>query len=310
MLCAGQPMRTQPMSHNVIDSAVLLFQHSPGVVVLKVKVPAKASSMTERGKLGAIILAVLIVVIIVTSGGDPVRAFLIGLRNHPWILTRSTAATVIEQCAQFRHKTRLRFEIAQEEGILPGVCHNFQFSANKTKIAADYLEAGAMKFSPYGNQSPPFPGASVGSIDLSIGENKFLLDEIDDCKFRDVTKAVGVYEVRLGKPIVNVTGIQKDSNQAIVDFTWHFESINEIGQALPRLRATQEMEIADPHMTADQKSIAPFWTGSAIFAKYDDGWRIGTITFGTKPWSAWEYGPDWPDPNFNWNGFDENENHY
>jgi hypothetical protein len=130
---------------------------------------------------------------------------------------------------------------------------------------------------------------------------------------RDVTKTVGVYEVRLGKPIVNTTGIQRDGSQAIVDFTWHFESTNEIGQAVSRLRATQELEIGDPHTTADQKSTAPFWTGSAAFTKYDDGWRIGTIKFtsaSSATWCAWEYGPDWPDPDFNWNGFDENENHY
>lgn len=264
--------------------------------------------MTQRGRIRVVILSILFAVIAAFVAEDPVRKFMINWQNRPLILTRGSAATVIGRCAQFRHKTKLFFTVSQAEGLFPGVCHNFEFSPEKMRVLDEYLKTGAMKFSPYRNQMPPFPGASFGSVDLST-DGRFLLDQIDSCKSREVSKTTGAYELRLGKAVVQVTGIRKSGNQALVDFRWHFESINEVGQTLPRIRFAKETEIADPHLTAEEKSLAPFWTGSVEFTKYDDGWRIGTINFGSKPWDRWVYGPDWPDPNFNWNGFEENENH-
>jgi hypothetical protein len=264
--------------------------------------------MTERGSIRAVVLGILIAVIVAVVAEHPAHEFLINWQNHPRILTRGSAATVIQGSAQFRHKTKLFFTISQAESVIPGVCDNFEFSPEKMQVLGEYLKTGTMKFSPYGNQMPPFLPASFGSVDLSI-DGRFLLDHIDSCKSREVSKTTGAYELRLGKTVVQVTGIRGSGNQALVDFRWHFESINEVGQALPRIRFAKEMEIADPHVTAEEKSITPFWTGSAEFTKYDDGWRIGTINFGSKPWDRWVYGPDWPDPNFNWNAFDESENH-
>ena len=76
---------------------------------------------------------------------------------------------------------------------------------------------------------PPFEPASTASLDLSIGDDKFLLDQIDACKSRDVNGSTGAYEVNLGKPIVQVTGIRKVGNDADVDFIWYFKTINKLG---------------------------------------------------------------------------------
>jgi hypothetical protein len=35
--------------------------------------------------------------------------------------------------------------------------------------------------------------------------------------------------------------------------------------------------MSDGHLSAAEKSIAPFWIGRAEFASYDDGWRVVKI---------------------------------
>jgi len=165
-----------------------------------------------------------------------------------------------------------------------------------------------MKFSAYRNQNGPFGDPSLGSIDLSIGEQTFLLDKIDSCRSRAVSKFTGAYELRLGKAVVDVTGIRKNGDQSTVDFRWHFTTFNEVGQALPRIQITRQYEMLDEHLTAEEKSIAP---GVAHLTKYDDGWRVASIDLGSSLLEPqdWAYGPlSWPDPDFNWNAFDENEN--
>jgi hypothetical protein len=231
---------------------------------------------------------------------------------HPYVLTRYTAANAIEATAQFQHKTKLLFRINQAEGVIPGICHNFEFSPEKTSMVNQYLRSGTMKFSAYGNQIPPFPPATAASLELSLSDIGFIVDHVDSCKAREVTKMTGVYELSLGRAVVEATGIRKDGNRAYVDFKWHFESLSKLGRSLPRVQITKKMEQDNEHLTAEEKSTAPFWTGSAELTKYDDGWRVVILTLssGRFSWEDWDYGPDWPDPDFNWNTFDENENHY
>jgi hypothetical protein len=271
--------------------------------------------MTQHGR-GEVtfVLCLLGLVFLIVVGIGPVflgqgPVVLNALQDRPWILTRGTAATAINRSAQFRHKTKLRFEITQAEGFISGVCHNFDFEPTKLPVVKAYHKAGTIKFSAYRNQMPPFPGPSTGSIDLSIGDSRFLSDHIEPCKTREVASTTGAYEVSLGKTVVEVTGIQKNGSQAVVYFRWHFESINEIGQALPRVQIAREQEMGDPHLTSEEKAIAPFWTGSAEFSNYDDGWRIANMKFSAEPWDEWAYGPDWPDPEFDW-GWNENENRW
>jgi hypothetical protein len=229
---------------------------------------------------------------------------------HPYVLMRFTAASAIGSTAEFQHKTKLLFEINQAESVVPGVCHNFEFSPGKVEIIRRYLKTGAMKFSAYRNQIQPFPAPSLGSSDLTT--SGFLEDHIDSCKARPVSDSTGAYELGLGRPIVEVTGIRKESGRAFVDFRWHFESLNAVGRFLVQVQLTEEAEHRDEHLTAEEKSIAPFWPGSAELRKYDDGWRVLTINLGpTRPGGErWEYGPEWPDPSFNWGAFDESENRY
>ena len=231
-------------------------------------------------------------------------------RPHPYFLTRFGAARAIGATAEFQHKSKLSFEIGQGESFIPEVCHDFDVSPERIAAFNQYLKTGAMKFSPYGNQIPPFPPASVGSIDLSVSSG-FLVDHIDHCKVRPVTERTGAYELTPGIPIVTVTGIREEGGRAFVDVRWHFEPLNEVVRSLPRVQATREQQIRDEHLTAADKSIAPFWVGSAEFTKYDDGWRVVAIKLDSgKMFERWEYGPQWPDHSFNWNAFDEQANRY
>jgi hypothetical protein len=234
--------------------------------------------------------------------------------QRPYWLTRTTAAMAIRSTAQFQHKTKLYFEIAEAESVVGDLaCHNFDFLPAKMPVMKHYLDAGTMKFSPYGNQSEPNQLASVGSLDLSLGSAGFLVDQIESCGPRAVNKTTGGYELTLGNTVVEVNGIRKNSDRAFVDFTWHFESLNEVGQSLPMIQITKQMEAGDERLSAEQKSRAPFWVGSAEFEEYDDGWRVKTINLEPRNpnWGPWSYGPpNWPDPSFNWAAFDEDENHY
>lgn len=215
--------------------------------------------------------------------------------NRPCILTRLTAAKAIESTAEFQHKTKLYFEINQAEALVPGVCHNFGFAPDKAHLFEEYRKKGDLQFSKFGNQSPPYPfPAGAGSLDLSLDSGgKFLTDDIQPCTPRGAKDDTGAYELRIGMPVVEVNGIREDGNRAHVDFNWHFESLNEVGRA-----------VLPPPTTHT------FSNGRAELVKYDDGWRVVSIELNGKAYPDWRYGPEkWPDPNFNWHTFDEDENH-
>jgi len=212
--------------------------------------------------------------------------------DRPYILIRSTAEGAILATAEFQHKTKLYFEISQAEGIIPGVCHNFEFAPDKRHIFDEYRKTGDLQFSKFGNQLPPYPiGASAGSLDLSLDSfGSFLTDDIEPCTPRQVKNEPGAYELRVGTPMVEVNGIRKDGNRAHVDFTWQFASLNQVGRTLLQHKSNMEFH------------------GTAQLVKYDDGWRVVSIKLAEEDWV---YGPEvWPDPRFNWHTFDENENHW
>jgi hypothetical protein len=100
-------------------------------------------------------------------------------RERPYVLTRLTAARAIEATAEFQHKTKLYFTIGQAEAIIPPSCHNFEFSPDKISIFKHYLATGAMQFSPYRNQIPPFGLPSLTSLQLSTEDEHLLIDKID-----------------------------------------------------------------------------------------------------------------------------------
>src|SRR5215469_1047536 len=154
--------------------------------------------------------------------------------ERPHVLTRLTAARAIESTAQFQHKTKLFFTVSEAEGIIPGACHNFEFSPDRMGVVRRYLTTGVMKVFHYRNQTPPFAPASVGSLDLSLRDEGLLVDRIDSCKTVEVSNTTGAYELTLGIPVIEINGIRRESNHAFVDFTWHFQSLNKTGQMLPR----------------------------------------------------------------------------
>jgi hypothetical protein len=234
--------------------------------------------------------------------------------NRPYVLTRFTAAQAIEATAEFQHKTKLYFEIGQAEGVVPGVCHNFQFAPEKAQSFEEYRKSGKLQLQAFGNQGPPYPPASQGSLDLSLESGGgFLVDQIAECKPRTVTPATGAYELTIGDAVVVVNGIRKNGNRAHIDFTWHFRSLNQVGRSLPVVQGTRNMELHEDRLPLSARQNAPFWNGSAQLMKYDDGWRVVSIDLNVKnvvP-PQWVYGPEnWPDPSFKWNAFDEDQNHW
>src|SRR5215469_15488116 len=60
-------------------------------------------------------------------------------KRRPYVLIRFSAARAIEATAEFQHKTKLYFEVAQLEGAIPGACHNFEFSPDKIALFKQYL---------------------------------------------------------------------------------------------------------------------------------------------------------------------------
>jgi hypothetical protein len=104
------------------------------------------------------------------------------------------------------------------------------------------------------------------------------------------------------------THIRKDDYRAHVDFTWHFKSLNPVGRTL--LQGARDMELHDDRLPESARVNAPFFNGTAELVKYDDGWRVISINLTGRWFPEWRYGPEnWPDPDFNWHTFDEDENH-
>jgi hypothetical protein len=223
--------------------------------------------------------------------------------DRPSVLTRKTASAAIEATAEFQHKTKLRFLIGQAEGLIPGACHNFSFRADRRMLVEQYLKSNQLKFFHFGNQSAPF-GMDYGySNELSLNSDGILSDHIERCVEKDVQPDTGEYELTIGKPVVKVNGILKQGHHAHVDFTWHFESMTELGKSLGFIQGTKQSESDELRFSDSERSQAPFWDGSAEMAEYDDGWRVISLKV---PWGY--LSDDWPDQSFNWGAFDENEN--
>jgi hypothetical protein len=259
----------------------------------------------------------------------------VGCGSHLDSLTRSSAASAIEATAEFQHKTKLVFEIGQLQTGVPGVCRTYGFSPDHALIFAQYLAAGVMKFQAWGNNDQPegvtegsdisrrplsallasafMRDPSTASIDM-VGPSVNLLTEshADRCGHQPLTEQTGTYELSLGNSVVVVTGIKRDGNRAFVEFRWHFDSLNEVGKLLPRLRNQIEYQQADEHLSVAERATAPFWIGTSELQEYDDGWRVSKIELnaGKAAYFKWEYGPTWPDPEFNWKTPDENLNRF
>src|SRR6516164_2203089 len=84
--------------------------------------------------------------------------------------------------------------------------------------------------------------------------------------------SVVVYFVKIGDPVVNVTGIAKSTSHATVDFDLQFTNLNEMGKVVfPR-----GLEHTDK------------FSQKAEFTRYDDGWRVTKLE---RP--VWVYGPEY-----------------
>ena len=283
-----------------------------GVILLLLAVIVIGALLAEgSGKQAAIVAGVAIVTGLIAFDS-------VWDRPRPHWLTRSTAATAILSTAEFQHGTKLYLEIAEVEGVFPGACHNFRFAPEKKTIWDGYRMSGALKFDPRSDPTESTPEGfpeSFGSRDLS--DAGWLIDDVKRCAPHAAVPEIGFYELMLGTPIVEVNGIfSESSDSAKVDFIWYFQSLNQVGRSLDMVRGRKEYIESQKNLTPEEKAKAPFWNGSAELRRFDDGWRVTAIR-GLSPNdltlmmnTSWPYGPQtWPDPDFNWGAFDEDENH-
>jgi hypothetical protein len=79
------------------------------------------------------------------------------------------------------------------------------------------------------------------------------------------------YSVKIGDPVVNVTGITKSSSHATVEFDLQFTNLNEMGKVVfPR-----------------GWGLTNKFSQKAEFTRYDDGWRVTKLE---NP--VWVFGPE------------------
>jgi hypothetical protein len=135
---------------------------------------------------------------------------------------------------------------------------------------------------------------------LTGSPKEWMIDTIDICKNKNTTPETGIYEVSVGQPVVVVNGILKKGNEAHIDFEWGFNQLNEVGKSLSPI----EVRYGEKSRFQSQT-----FHGTARMVKYDDGWRIVDLELG-KWTNGWSEGVSWPDPDFNWGAFDEDENVY
>jgi len=133
---------------------------------------------------------------------------------------------------------------------------------------------------------PPLGGT------LRLSDSDWLTETIDRCQNRPVAPDTGLDEFAVGSPRVIVNGIIEDGKKAHVDFEWVFSSVSAVGKSLGLGEDLSQFGSKTFH-------------GTAQMVEYDDGWRIVALKL-----TGWDYGPEWPDPEFNWGAFDEDENVY
>jgi hypothetical protein len=224
--------------------------------------------------------------------------------DRPHFLVRDTAASAIASSARFQHLTKVAFEVG--EAAVGAGCDNFEINPAKRDAINGLIKAGLIKFKPYGNQSPPFTpprGATEQMSDPFASEfgtasTSWLIDTFTyPCPKQVVTSSeTGVYEVSVGQPMVIVNGILKQGNEAHIDFEWGFNQLNDVGKSLSPLAVRYgETSRFQSHT----------FHGTAHMMKYDDGWRIVDLEL-----PGWMDNEGWPDPDFNWGAFDEDENVY
>jgi hypothetical protein len=230
---------------------------------------------------------------------------------QPRILTRATAARAISATAEFQHRTKIGFELGREEAVFPGACHEFRFAPAHEAAFETALHTGMMQFSPWGDPNRAIPFGSItdpGSFDLATAQ--MLVDFVGQCTKQDAVKGAGDYELNAGDGLtVEVTGIRPEGEKRIVIFRWYFSRLNDFAKALPRIENQTRNQRSDARLTEHERSIAPSWRGIGKFAPYDSGWRLERLELIQGDWNFhWEYGPNWPDPSFNWHTFDEDKN--
>jgi hypothetical protein len=189
--------------------------------------------------------------------------------GEPYWLTRGSAKAAIEQSVEFKHRTRVYFEVG--ESAL------FDWPAGTDQLRQQGLLVLENPRACQGEKYPKQP--PLGCIDVvTTARAKTLFAKWESAG--TLKRNGDVYEMAIGNPGVTVTGIVKDGSHATVEFTWSQGNPNtEVGINLER----------EPH----------FWDaleGKAHRVKYDSGWRISDIELD----KAWIFAPPYAASDFKW----------
>jgi hypothetical protein len=209
--------------------------------------------------------------------------------EYPYFLTRSSAATAIEKSPNFEQKTWAEFTTGRElNWAEPGATFLLQEtfvpgSQNVNILETDQMDdtvhcaqtaeeretdrkKGYIFFGCYHTWPSP-----EGQVFLDRLESQHLLYKYPIGLQADPKSKVFQYMVKIGDPVVTVTGITKEGNHATVEFDLTFSNLNEMGKAIfpAAQRYTQK------------------YSQKAELDKYDDGWRVTKM--GNQ---LWGYGPE------------------
>jgi hypothetical protein len=216
-------------------------------------------------------------------------------------LNRSNAKRLIEESDKFKSPITVKLETEKERHVQPQAADETEEDATKRAIEmyfSDNRQIAVLRQLGYVDvKATVVKKAEVkgSGVFASIRPWIFKMEPSLTEKGKTATKAQNTNPdktvVLARRGVIEVTGIRKAEIQAVADFTWKaiptevgkvFDPTSDAFKSLPpeMQEALKETRGAGPFGSAGTIDWSQTYKASANFQKYDDGWRVVSISSG------------------------------
>jgi hypothetical protein len=216
-------------------------------------------------------------------------------------LNRSNAKHLIEESAKFKAPVAVELEVENERHVQPKTDDESEQNATERAMEmylADNRQIAVLRLLGYVDvkatvvKRAEVKGSGVfASIRPWIFKMEPFLTEKGKAGTKNQVGGSDKAVVLARREVVEVTGIRKAESQAIADFTWK-AAPTEIGKVFdPTSDAFKNLPPEMQEALKESRGIGPFgnsgtigWSqvykATASFQKYDNGWRVASISSG------------------------------